>query len=151
MVMKKRYIILFLLSFVIFSLYINRNIYYISRWHMYVKIENSQDTTTVYLSNSRWHFEDNYIKYCPQSAEISYLGLNPIKDTLYAIAKYMEIIEIHAKDYNVKAVRFARTEPEGSKYWSDSTFIKDNSHDWIDINHRHGIWKNWEHGAIRQE
>ena len=140
--MKKKYIIISLFLFLILSLYINKDVYYISRWGMYIKIENVKDTTTVYISNTRWNWGDNYIKYCPESAEMSSLGLHPIKDTLYTIEENMEILEIHSKDYNVKTVYFVR-DYDQSDYWSDSTFIKDSSHESISINHRHGIYKSW--------
>jgi len=110
---------------------------------MYVKIENANDTTTVYISNTRWHLGDNYIEYKPQSAEMSNLILHPIGDTIYAIERFMKIAEIHSKDYNLKAVHFKR-EPLEQDYWSDSTFIKDDTHEWISINHRHGIYKSWK-------
>ena len=149
--MKKKYIIISLFLFLILSLYINKDVYYISRWGMYIKIENNKswktDTTIVYLSNSRWHWGDNYIKYCPQSAEMSSLNLNPIRDTLYAIERSMEIVEIRSKDYNIKPVRLIwvdKVKSDKSDYWSDSTFIKDKNHDWISINHRHGVYKSWK-------
>ena len=50
---------------------------------MYVKIENANDTTKVFFSESRWHLGDNYIKYKPQSAEMSNLILHPIGDNGY--------------------------------------------------------------------
>ena len=49
--MRKRYIVIGLFLFFIASLYINKDVYYISRWGMYIKIENIKDTTTVYISN----------------------------------------------------------------------------------------------------
>ena len=110
---------------------------------MYIKIENVKDTTTVYISKTRWNWGDNYIKYRPQSAEMSNLGLHPVKDTLYAIEENMEITEIYSKDYKVKTVHFIR-DYDKLDYWSDSTFIKDNTHEWISINHRHGICKSWK-------
>ena len=109
---------------------------------MYIKIENNNDTTTIYFSKSRCHLDDNYIKYLPQSAEMSNLGLNPIRDTLYAIEEFMEITEIHSKDYKIKQVSFIRSTTRD--YWTDSTFIKENTNEWISINHRHGIYKSWK-------
>lgn len=141
--MRKRYIIITLFLFFIASLYINKDIYYISKWDMYIKIENINDTTIVNISKTRWNWGDNYIKYRPQSAEISTLALHPIKDTLYAIEEEMKIIEIQAKDYKVKKVQFIRDYAQHD-YWSDSTFIKERPHDWIRINHRHGIYKSWK-------
>ena len=141
--MKKRYIVICLFLFLIVSFYINRDVYYISRWGMYIKIENVKDTTIVYISNTRWNWGDNYIKYRPESAEMSSLNLHPIRDTVYAIERSMEIVEVHSKDYKFKAVHFKR-EPLELDYWSDSTFIKDGSHEWISINHRHGIYKSWQ-------
>ena len=122
--------------------YINWDIHYIGKLQMYVKIENTNDTTTVYFSKSRWHLGDNYIKYKPQSAEMSNLNLHPIGDTLYAIEEFMEIAEIHSKDYIIKPVSYIRSTIK--EYWSDSTFIKEDSYDWIGINHRHGIYKSWK-------
>lgn len=145
--MKKRYIILGLLLFMIASLYINKNVYYISKWHMYIKVENANDTTTVYFSNSRWNLDDNYIKYHPQSAEISNLNLYPFRDTLYAREVYMRIIGIQSKDYNIKPVRLIcvdKVKSDKSDYWSDSTFLKKDIPNWISINHRHGIYKSWK-------
>ncbi len=141
--MKKRYIVICLFLFLIVSFYINRDVYYISRWGMYIKIENVKDTTIVYISNTRWNWGDNYIKYRPESAEMSSLNLHPIRDTVYAIERSMEIVEVHSKDYKFKAVHFKR-EPLELDYWSDSTFIKDGSQEWISINHRHGIYKSWQ-------
>lgn len=141
--MKKKYIIICSFLFVLASLYISKDVYYINRWHMFVKIEYSNDTATIYLSNSWWHWGDNYIKYRPQSAEITNLDLNPIKDTLYVIEHYMKIIETHVKDYNVKEVQYIRNYAQRD-YWTDSTFIKEKPHDWIRINHRHGLSKSWE-------
>lgn len=141
--MKKRYIVICLFSFLIVSFYINRDVYYISRWGMYIKIENVKDTTIVYISNTWWNWGDNYIKYRPESAEMSSLNLHPIRDTVYAIERSMEIVEVHSKDYKFKAVHFKR-EPLELDYWSDSTFIKDGSQEWISINHRHGIYKSWQ-------
>ena len=141
--MKKRYIVICLFLFLIVSFYINRDVYYISRWGMYIKIENVKDTTIVYISNTRWNWGDNYIKYRPESEEMSSLNLHPIRDTVYAIERSMEIVEVHSKDYKFKAVHFKR-EPLELDYWSDSTFIKDGSHEWISINHRHGIYKSWQ-------
>ena len=66
-----------------------------------------------------------------------------VKDTLYAIEENMEITEIYSKDYKVKTVHFIR-DYDKLDYWSDSTFIKDNTHEWISINHRHGICKSWK-------
>lgn len=136
-----------LFLFLIFSLYINKDVYYISRWGMYIKIENNKswktDTTIVYLSDSRWNWGDNYIKYHPYSAEISNLGLHLIKDTLYTIEEDMKIVEIQLKDYKYKIVHFIR-DYERFDYWTDSTFIKEDSEDWISINHRHGIYKSWK-------
>lgn len=111
---------------------------------MYVKIENVNDTTIVNISKTRWHWEDNYIKYQSQSAEMTNLDLNPIKDTLYVIEHYMKIIETHVKDYNVKEVQYVRDYYDKGEYWTDSTFIKEKPHDWIRINHRHGIYKSWK-------
>ena len=141
--MWKRRIFIGIFLFLIAYFYFNKDIYYISKWNMYVKIENAYDTTTVYISKTRWNWGDNYIKYRPESAEMSSLNLHPIRDTLYAIQRSMEIVEIHSKDYNFKAVHFKR-EPLGLDYWSDSTFIKENTHEWISINHRHGIYKSWK-------
>lgn len=141
--MKKRYIVICLFLFLIVSFYINRDVYYISRWGMYIKIENVKDTTIVYISNTWWNWGDNYIKYRPESAEMSSLNLHPIRDTVYAIERSMEIVEVHSKDYKFKAVHFKR-EPLELDYWSDSTFIKDGSQEWISINHRHGIYKSWQ-------
>ena len=75
---------------------------------MYVKIENANDTTKVFFSESKWHLGDNYIKYKPQSAEMSNLILHPIGDTLYAIERFMKIAEIHSIEYKIKPVRFIR-------------------------------------------
>lgn len=141
--MGRRRILICLFLLLIAFLYLNKDIYYISKWHMYVKIENANDTTTVYISNTRWHLGDNYIKYKPQSAEMSNLILHTIGDTIYAIERFMKIAEMHSKDYNLKAVHFKR-EPLEQHYWSDSTFIKDDTHEWISINHRHGIYKSWK-------
>ena len=141
--MRKRYIVIGLFLLFIASLYINKDVYYISRWGMYIKIENIKDTTTVYISNTRWTWGDNYIKYRPESAEMSSLNLHPIRDTLYAIQRSMEIVEIYSKDYIFKAVNFKR-DPLEFDYWSDSTFIKEKPHEWISINHRHGIYKSWQ-------
>ena len=111
---------------------------------MYVKTENVNDTTIVNISKTLWHWEDNYIKNQPQSAEMTNLDLNPIKDTLYVIEHYMKIIETHVKDYNVKEVQYVRDYYDKGEYWTDSTFIKEKTHDWIRINHRHGLRKSWE-------
>ena len=142
--MWKRRIFIGIFLFLIAYFYFNKDIYYISKWNMYVKIENANDTTTVYFSNSRWNFKDNYIKYRPESAEMSNLGLHPIKDILYAIEENMEIIDIQAKDYKVKKVQFISVRSAMRDYWTDSTFIKENTHEWISINHRHGIYKSWK-------
>ena len=74
---------------------------------------------------------------------MSSLSLHPIRDTLYAIQHSMEIVEIYSKDYIFKAVNFKR-DPLEFDYWSDSTFIKEKPHEWISINHRHGIYKSWQ-------
>ena len=122
--------------------YINWNIYYICKWHMYVKIENNNDTTTVYFSKSRWHLGDNYIKYQPQSAEMSNLILDAIGDTLYALERDMKITKIHSREYKIKPVSYIRS--FSGYYWTDSTFIKDDTNEWININHKHGIYKSWK-------
>ena len=111
---------------------------------MYVKIENANDTTKFFFSESRWHWGNNYIKYKPQSAEMSNLILHPIGDTLYAIEWFMKIAEIHSIEYKIKPVRFIRDRSAMRDYWTDSTFIKENTHEWISINHRHGIYKSWK-------
>ncbi len=142
--MKKRYIVICLFLLLMVYLYINRNIYYISKWGMYIKIENVNDTTIVNISKTRWHWGDNYIKYRPESAEMTFLDIHPIKDTLYVIERNMNnIIETHIKDYKVKEVQFIRCYTQRD-YWTDSTFIKENPHEWISINHRHGIYKSWK-------
>jgi hypothetical protein len=110
---------------------------------MFVKIEYSNDTATIYLSNSWWHWGDNYIKYRPESAEMSNLILHPIRDTLYAIEENMKITETHVKDYKVKEVQYIRNYAQRDN-WSDSTFIKEDIPYWISINHRHGIYKSWK-------
>lgn len=140
---KRRALIGLILLVIAFYFFI-WDIYYISKLHMYVKIENNNDTTTVYFSGSRWHLGNNYIKYVPQSAEMSNLSLHPIKDTLYAIEKSMKIVDIHSKEYKIMPVSFIRFNSAIRDYWTDSTFIKENNHDWISINHRHGIYKSWK-------
>ena len=149
--MKKKYIILIIILFALVAFYVNRNVYYIDKWGIYIKIENNKswktDTTIVYFGNSRWHLKDNYIVYCPESAEMSSLSLHPIQDTIYAIEHNMEIVEIQSKDYNIKPVRLIwvdKVKSDKSDYWSDSTFIKEKNHDWISINHRHGVYKSWK-------
>ena len=114
---------------------------------MYIKVENANDTTTIYFSSSRWKLGDNYIKYKPESAEISNLNLYPFRDTLYAREVYMRIIDIQSKDYNIKPVHLIwvnKVKSDKSDYWSDSTFLKEDIPYWISINHRHGIYKSWE-------
>ena len=146
--MRKLYIIISLLLLILVYFYINKNVYSISRWKMYIKIENTNnDTTTIYLSNSRWHFGDNYIKFCPQSAELSNLNLYPFKDTLYAREVYMKITDIKSKNYNIKPVHkiwVDKVRSDNGDYWSDSTFLKEEIPYWISINHRHGIYKSWK-------
>ena len=71
---------------------------------MYIKIENTNETATVFFSNSMFHLRDNYIKYLPQSAEMSKLNIYPFKDTLYAREVYMHITNIQSTDYNIKPV-----------------------------------------------
>ncbi len=147
--MKKRYIFWGLILFTIVSFYANRNIYYIPKWDMYIKIENNKewmtDTTIVYFSNSRWKFGDNYIKYHPHNAEISNLDIVYAGDSLYAIERYMEILEIVSKDYKIKPVywEYVSLSPIESDlydhYWSDSTWIGNDVQGYIRINHRHGI------------
>ena len=146
LVMKKRYFVISFFLFLIVFLYTNKDVYYISKLHMYIMIKNTNDTTTVYLSNSRWHLGDNYIKYCPESAEMSNLNLYPFRDTLYAQEDHMEITDIQSKDYNIKPVRLIwvdKVRSDSSDYWSDSTWLKEDIPDWISINHRHGIYKSW--------
>lgn len=142
--MKLRYIIWGLILFAAASFYVNRNVYYISQWKMYVKIENNpnKDTTTVYFSNSRWTFGDNYVKYCPESPEISNLVIYHAGDSLYAREDYMDIIEIESKDYSIKQVRLVHGELIKGElpYWSDSSYLYNNVKGWISINHRHGIY-----------
>ena len=114
---------------------------------MYIKIENANDTTTVYLSNSWWNWGDDYIKYRPQSAEISNLNLFPFMDTLYAQEEYMRITDVKSENYNIKPFRLIRVDKVksySSDYWSDSTFLKEDIPYWISINHRHGIYKSWK-------
>lgn len=149
--MKKRYIVLGLIAFTIASFYINWNVYYVGKWDMYVIVENKNrfqhDTVTVYLSNSRWFYGDNYVKYIPQSAEMSNLYLYPFNDTLYAREAYMEITDIQSKNYNIKPVHLIRIDKVKSNnhdYWLDSTFLKEEIPYWIRINHRHGIYKSWK-------
>jgi len=140
--MKKYIIIGFVL--LILYLYINKDIYYIDRWHMYIKVENKSDTTTIYFSNSRWSFGNDYVKYCPQSAEISYLMVYLNKDTLYAREHYMKIKKIQTKSYCIKPVYLIHRDllKGEDNYWSDSTYQK--CSEWIGINHRHGIFYSWE-------
>ena len=149
--MRKRYIVWGLIAFTIVLFYINRNVYYVGKWDMYFIVENKNrhkhDTVTVYLSNSRWFYGDNYVKYCPESAEMSNLNLYPFKDTLYAVEISMEITEIQSKDFNIKPVHriwVDKTRPNTGDYWSDSTFLKEEIPYWISINHRHGIYKSWK-------
>ena len=149
--MKKRYIVLGLIAFTIASFYINWNVYYVGKWDMYVIVENKNrfqhDTVTVYLSNSRWHWGDNYIEYLPQSAEMSNLNLYPFRDTIYAREVFMEITNIQSKDYNIKPVHLIRVDKVRSNrndYWSDSIFLREEIPYWIRINHRHGISKSWK-------
>lgn len=145
--MKRKCIVFSLFILVLAIFYVNKNIYYIRKWHMYIKIENTNDTTTVLFSNSMFHMRENYIKYLPQSAEMSKLYLYPFKDTLYAREEYMHITDICSTDYNIKSVHkiwVDKVESDSSDYWSDSTFIKENIPFWISINHRHGINKNWK-------
>lgn len=139
--MKKYIIIGFVL--LISYLYLNKDIYYIDRWHLYIKIENKSDTTTIYLSNSRWNFGDDYVKYRPQSAEMSNLILYSNMDTLYAQENHMKIKKIQTKSYFIKPVYLIygnHLKGEGN-YWSDSTYLK--CPEWICINHRHGIYNSW--------
>jgi len=127
--------------------FLNKDVYYIAKWNMYVKIENKNDTTKVLLSNSRWCFGDNYIKYCPVSAEISNLNMFPYKDTLYAQEQYIKITEIKTTDYHIKPVHkiwVDKIHSDSTDYWSDSTFLKNEIKDWISINHRHGLQTSWE-------
>ena len=56
----------------------------------------------------------------------------------------MKIAEIHSIEYKIKPVRFIRDRSAMRDYWTDSTFIKENTHEWISINHRHGIYKSWK-------
>ena len=141
--MKKRYVIGGLILLGIAFFYINRNVYYIDEWKMYIIIENNEakDTTTVYFSNSRWSFGDDYVKYCPQSAETSRLDVFNCIDTLYAVEGDMKIIETESKKYNIKAVHFIRGNKlkDERDYWSDSTFLKTEVSEWYSINHQHGI------------
>lgn len=145
--MRKRYIIITLFLLLILFLYVNKDVYYIGKWHMFIKIKNTNDTTTVYLSNSRWHWGDNYIEYLPQSAEMSNLNLYPFRDTIYAREVFMEITNIQSKDYNIKPVHLIRVDKVRSNrndYWSDSIFLREEIPYWISINHRHGIYKSWK-------
>ena len=107
----------------------------------------ANDTTTIYFSNSMFHLRENYIKYLPQSAEMSKLYLYSFNDTLYAREEYMHITDIHSTDYNIKSVHkiwVDKVKSDSSDYWSDSTFIKEDIPFWISVNHRHGINKNWK-------
>ena len=141
--MRKQHVLIGIFLLLVAYFYFSWDIYYISKWRMYVKIENANDTTKVFFSESRWHLGDNYIKYKPQSAEMSNLILHPIGDTLYTIERFMKIAEIHSIEYKIKPVRFIRDRSAMRDYWTDSTFIKENTHEWISINHRHGIYKSW--------
>ena len=87
--MGRRHFLIGLFLILTLFFYLSKDIYYISKWRMYVKIENANDTTKVFFSESRWHWGNNYIKYKPQSAEMSNLILHPIGDTLYAIERFM--------------------------------------------------------------
>ena len=152
--MKKRYIILGLIAFTIASFYINWNVYYVGKWDMYVIVEYKNrfqhDTVTVYLSDSRWFYGDNYVKYIPESAEMSDLMIVNAGDSLYAIERYMEIVEVVSKDYVIKPVYWIEVDKirGGTDYWSDSTWIdksdsiwvNNNMIGWIYINHRHGLY-----------
>jgi len=142
--MKKYIITGVIILLVISYMYINKDIYYIAKWHMYLKIENSNDTTTVYFSKSRWSFGGDYVKYRPQSAGTSYLSTCLDGDTLYAKEYYMKITKIQSMDYYIKPVYFiyGKNKIKGeSDSWSDSTFLKEEYNEWIYINHRHGIFK----------
>lgn len=145
--MKRKYVIVSLFILALAVLYVNKDVYYIKKWHMYIKIENTNDTATVFFSNSMFHLRDNYIKYLPQSAEMSKLNIYPFKDTLYAREVYMHITNIQSTDYNIKPVHqiwVDKVRSDSSDYWSDSTFIKEDIPFWISINHRHGINKSWK-------
>ena len=152
--MKKRYIVWGLIAFTITSFYINRNVYYVGKWDMYVIVENKNkfqhDTVTVYLSDSRWFYGDNYVKYIPQSAEMSELMIVNAGDSLYAIERYMEIVEVVSKDFVIKPVYWIEVDKirsDSTDYWSDSTWIdksdsiwvNNDTKGWIYINHRHLI------------
>ena len=144
--MKRKYVIISLLILALAVLYVNKDVYYIRKWHMYIKIENAKDTTTIIFGKSMFHLRDNYIKYLPQSAEMSKLYIYPFNDTLYAREVYIHITDIHSTDYNIKAVRkiwVDKVRSDSIDYWSDSTFIKEDIPFWISVNHRHGINKSW--------
>ena len=49
--MGRRRILICLFLLLIAFLYLNKDIYYISKWHMYVKIENANATTKFFLAN----------------------------------------------------------------------------------------------------
>ena len=149
--MRKRYIVWGLIAFTIASFFINRNVYYVGKWDKYVIVENKNryqhDTVTVFLSDSRWSYGDNYVKYCPESAEMSNLRLFPFKDTLYAVGMNMEIVDIKSKDFHIKPVHriwVDKIRPNNGDYWSDSIFLKEEIPYWISVNHRHGIYKSWK-------
>ncbi len=77
---------------------------------------------------------------------MSSLNLYLIRDTLYAQEEFMEITDIQSEDYNIKPVRLIWVDKirGGSDFWSDSTWIKEDTPYWVSVNHRHGIYKSWE-------
>ena len=142
---KIRYVIVGLILYTIASLYINRNVYYIGKWNMYFIIENNNDTTTVYFSNSRWNYGDDYVRYRPQCAEISDLNVYNAGDSFYAVERYMDITEVSSKSFKIKPVYLICGDKlKGEfEYWTDSTYLNKDC-EWISINHRHGLYKSWK-------
>ena len=49
--MGRRHFLIGLFLILTLFFYLSKDIYYISKWRMYVKIENANDTTKVFLAN----------------------------------------------------------------------------------------------------
>ena len=137
-----KYFLGIVFCWIIFFVYINHNIYYVKSAGIYVKVLKEGDTCILYLSKSKL-FGGDYIRYIPpQSTEIANLDIYEIEDTLYAVKEWVDFIDIHSKDLNIKPVY--RMHGDGLKedlvYWTDSTIFKEKRRAFC-VNHRHGVFE----------
>ena len=140
--MKKIISFIIIIISLVFVCYILNNCYYVKSVGLFVKIANSNDTCTVYLSKTPC-FGTNYIQYKTLSPEISNVEIDVIRDTLYVLDEYMKsLIEIKAEDLCLLPVYHIIGDKikNEKEYWSDSTIFREEYITWFTINHRHGIY-----------